>query len=102
MRRVRLSQTFRDQLDQLIEQGFPRFGARVVTEKRERVLDLITDHLTLFPRNPRDSHLGLCVYPVSQTPFVLIYDFDDAELRIHFILHGAHDLRRLDPNSAEW
>lgn len=102
MRRVRLSRTFRDQLDELIEQGFPRFGTRVVTEKRERLLDLIHNHLAAFPRNPRDPDLGLCVYPVSQTPFVLIYDFDDVELRIHFVMHGADDRRRLDPNSAEW
>lgn len=102
MRRVRLSQTFRDQLDELIAQGYPKFGERVVTEKRELVLDLINDHLARHPRRPRHPQHGMCVYPVSRTPFVLIYDFDDDELRVLFIFHGADDLRRLDPSTVTW
>ncbi len=102
MRRVRFSKTFRDQLDELITQGYPKFGARVVTEKRDLVLRVITDYLALHPRRPRDAQHGLCVYPVSRTPFVLIYDFDDDELRMLFIFHGRDDLRRLDPITVEW
>ena len=102
MRRVRLSKTFLDQLDILLEQGFPRFGAAVVTEKRDRVFRLITSHLAHYPKIPIDPDLGLYIYPVSQTPFILIYDFDDAELRVHFILPGASDRSGLDPASAEW
>ena len=102
MRRVRISQTFRDQLDELIAQGFPKFGERVVTEKRNLVLDLINGHLARHPRRPRDSQHGMCVYTVSKTPFVLIYDYDDHELRVLFIFYGSDDLRRLDPSTVEW
>ena len=102
MRRVRLSKTFRDQLDELIAQGYPKFGERVVTEKRDAVLRTITEHLAAYPRRPRDDRHGYCVYPVSKTPFVLIYDFDDHELRVLFIFHGRDDLRRLDPSTVEW
>ena len=102
MRRVRLSKTFLDQLDILLEQGYPRFGERVIVEKRNRVFDVINDHISNFPKIPIDPSLGLCVYSVSQTPFVLIYDFDEAELRVHFILHGGMDRSNLDPTIADW
>lgn len=102
MRQVRLSRTFRDQLDELIAQGYPKFGDRVVTEKRELVLRTITDHLAQHPRRPRHPQHGMCVYSVSRTPFVLIYDFDEDELRVLFIFHGAADLRRLDPTTVAW
>jgi len=62
MRQVRLSKTLRDQLDELITQGYPKFGERVVTEKRDLVLRAITDHLTAYPRRPRDHRNGVCVY----------------------------------------
>ena len=44
--------------------------------------------------------LGLTVYPISKTPFVVLYDYDDAELRVHFLLPVRADRR--DPASAEW
>ena len=72
MRRVRVSKTFLAQLNALIEQGFPRFGARVVTEKRERVFDVITNHLAYSPKRPADPELGLCLFSVTKTPFKLI------------------------------
>lgn len=102
MRQVRLSKTFRDQLDELITQGYPKFGERVVTRKRDLVLWAITDHLAAFPKRPRDDRHGLCAYPVTRTPFVLIYDFDDHELRVLFIFHGRADLREFDRSEVEW
>ena len=102
MRRIRLSRTFRDQLDALIAQGYPRFGERVVTEKRDLVLHTITEHLARHPRRPRHPQHGMCVYAVSKTPFVLIYDYDADELRVHFIFHGADDMSQLDPKTVEW
>ena len=102
MRRVQLSQTFIAQFDNLLEQGYPQFGERVVLEKRERVFRLIEDHLAHYPRMPRSADHGLCVYPVRGTPFVLIYDFDDAELRIYGIFHGRADLGPFDPGSVDW
>ena len=32
----------------------------------------------------------------------LIYDFDEHELRVHFIVPARADLGRIDPMSADW
>ena len=102
MRLVRLSKTFQTQFDNLLEQGFPRFGERVVRDKRDLVYRVIEQHLAIYPRRSRQQNLGLCLYTVTKTPFVLLYDFDDAELRVHFIFHKHASLDDLDPASAEW
>jgi mRNA-degrading endonuclease RelE of RelBE toxin-antitoxin system len=102
MRRVPLSKTFFQQLHVLLEQGYPKFGERVVLEKRDLVFHLIEQHLTLYPRIPRDPKHGLCAYPVRRTPFVLAYDYDDAELRVLFVFHKHADLTDLDPSAVEW
>jgi mRNA-degrading endonuclease RelE of RelBE toxin-antitoxin system len=102
MRRVRLSKTFFQQLHTLLEQGYPKFGERVVLEKRDLVFRLIEQHLARYPRVPRDPSHGLCVYPVRKTPFALVYDYDDAELRVLFIFHKHADLSDLDPGMVEW
>ncbi len=102
MRRVRISRSFSDQLDRLLEQGFPKFGARIVIEKRNRVLGTINQHLAESPKRPRHPRHGLCVYPVTKTPFVVVYDYDDTELRVMFIFHARADLRSIDPVSVEW
>jgi plasmid stabilization system protein ParE len=99
---VRISKTFSEQLDRLIEQGFPKFGARVAAEKRDRVLATINQHLAGFPKKPRDPRNGLFVYPVTKTPFVVVYDYDDTELRVMFIFHARADLRSFDPAAVEW
>ena len=103
MRTVRLSKTALDQLNTLLAQGVRPFGVRVVAEKRDRVYDTIERFLAVHPaaKTPHPA-LGLRVYPIARTPFVVLYDFDDAELRVHFIFHRHADLRDLDPASAEW
>ena len=103
MRTVRLSKTALDQLNALLAQGVEPFGVRVVAEKRDRVYATIEHFLAAHPaiKQPH-PRLGLCVYPIIRTPFVVLYDFDDAELRVHFIFHRHADLRDLDPTSAEW
>jgi hypothetical protein len=61
--------------------------------------------LTVFSRTKvRDPDLGLVVYPVTDTPFIVVYDVDAHELRLHFVFStGAGDrLEDLDPSSAEW
>ena len=103
MRDVRLSKTFIDQLNTLLAQGVVPFGARVVADKRALVYDLIEHHLAHFPASKQpDPKLGLTVYPINHTPFVVLYDYDEAELRMHFILPARADRGDLDPFSAEW
>ena len=64
---VRLSQILRDQLDDRIEQGFPR--ARVATEKRDSVLDLTNNHLAEFPRaRPATPTSGSASIPYRKRP----------------------------------
>jgi mRNA-degrading endonuclease RelE of RelBE toxin-antitoxin system len=103
MRSIRYSKTFRDELDLLLEQGELKFGIPVVEAKQELVRMTITSHLAMYPRTGHiePSH-GLYTYTVRRTPFVLLYDFDDAELRLHMVVHKGADRTRIDPSIVEW
>jgi plasmid stabilization system protein ParE len=102
-RSVVFSVTARDQLRDLLTQGISKFGPRVVAEKRDRVYAVIDNHLAHFPgvKQP-DQELGLVVYPVSRTPFSVLYDYDDQELRVHFVIHSHSDLSGIDPMTVVW
>jgi plasmid stabilization system protein ParE len=105
MRTVRYSVTARDQLRDLLAAGVPRFGPKVVAEKRDRVYHTVDNVLAQFPATKRPHPtLNLIVYPINDTPFLVLYDFDDAELRVHFVLlKGAGSrLEGLDPALVEW
>jgi plasmid stabilization system protein ParE len=105
VRAVRFSVTARDQLRELLASGVPRFGPKVVAEKRDRLYNTVDHVLARFPATKRPHPtLGLVVYPISDTPFLLLYDFDDAELRVHFVLLKGVGTRleNLDPASVEW
>jgi hypothetical protein len=39
---------------------------------------------------------------VSRTPFVILYDFDEAELRVHLVLHRNADLSNVDVATIDW
>jgi plasmid stabilization system protein ParE len=103
MRSIRLSLTFNDHLNELLAQGEDRFGESVIVAKKTLVYQTIRKHLAYFPASRvRDPDLGLHLYPVSGTPFVLVYYFDVAELRIHFVLHKRADRSTIDPADIEW
>ncbi len=103
MRTVRLSKTFFNQFNSLLAQGVDRFGLTVVTEKSDTVYRVIHDFIAVYPSAKRPNRrLRLHVYPISKTPFVVLYDFDKTELRVHFIFHKSASLRKLDPKSVEW
>jgi plasmid stabilization system protein ParE len=103
MRTVVFSVTARDQLRNLLAQGIPKFGLRVVAEKRDRVYAVIDNHLAHFPGvKQADRNLGLVVYSVSRTPFSVLYDYDDRELRVHFVIHSRADLSGIDPGAVVW
>jgi plasmid stabilization system protein ParE len=91
------------QLQALLDQGAAKFGVAVAADKLRRLEDTIHNHLAWFPATKRpDRRLKLHLYLVTKTPFVLVYDFDDDELRIHFILHASADRRLVDPNDIKW
>lgn len=102
MRSVRYSHSFFEEFATLLEQGIAPFGPAVVAEKRDRVLRTITEHLANFPVRPIDPDVGKCTCTVTNTPFVLIYDYDDVEVRIHLIVHGRADRTALDLSKVRW
>ena len=103
MRVVRVSTTFNDQLNELLDQGEPRFGPTVVEQKRALVFATIRNHLANFPGTARREQAhGLFVYPIGTTPFVVLFDYDDNELRIHFVVHNRADRSRIDPADIAW
>jgi plasmid stabilization system protein ParE len=103
MRQVRYSTTFIDQFNALLAQGEAKFGSRVVDRKRDRVYDVIDHFLVRHPNTkPPHAKLRLHLYPISKTPFVILYEATDTELLVHFIFHEHDDLRELDPTSARW
>ncbi len=61
---------------------------------------------TYLAENPqcgfRDPRRKFHHYPVSGTPFTVVYEYDDAELRVLFIVHQRTDRRRLDSSAVEW
>lgn len=103
MRTVRLSKTFERQFADLLDYGEQRFGRAVAEAAKARVDRTLRTFLAAYPAAKAvDPKLGLTRYPVARTPFVLVYDFDDAELRVHFIFHKHADLDQLDRESVEW
>lgn len=102
MRRVVRSRTYVAQLKTFIEQGTEAFGATVAARTLARIDHTIEQHLARYPKKPIDEQIGLYVYSVSHTPFALIYDFDDNELRVHLIVPGRSDFRELDPSTVQW
>ena len=103
MRRVRRSRTAIDGFQTLLAQGLPKFGLRVVIAKQQivdRVIDtFLAEHPQAGFRDPRRKFFH---YPVADTPFTIVYEYDDAELRVLFIVHQRADRRRLDPGAVDW
>jgi hypothetical protein len=103
MRRVRRSRSSVDGLQLMLRQGLGKFGLYVVTKKQQLVDDIIDGFLTEFPhlglRTPRKSFYH---YPVSGTPFTVIYEYDDSELRVLFIVHQSANRKRLKTTDVEW
>jgi hypothetical protein len=103
MRRIRRSVTYVTQLQDLLDFSAATFGMTVASAKLARIDKLLKDNLAYFPATGlHDTQLKLFVYPISQTPFVVIYDFDDTELRLHMIVHGRADRSRINPDEVKW
>ncbi len=103
MRRVVRSRTYVAQLKDLLDQGIERFGTAVVEQKLAQVDHTLEVFLSRHPKAKRpDRRFALRVYPITDTPFMVLYDFTETELRAHFIFHKSASLEDLDPNSAEW
>jgi hypothetical protein len=103
MRTVRYSRTFASALDDLLAQGEPHYSTDLLDQKRALVRRTLEGPIANFPAIKRPhADLGLIVYPIRRTPFVVLYDFDDSEVRAHFVFHKCASLADLDSTSAEW
>ena len=103
MRRVRIAPSARDAFQHLLEQGAEKFGIALVMQKERAVYEALDTKIALSPHQGAfDEHLELLTYHVKKTPFVLVYEYDDAEVRVLFIVHERADRRSLDPSSVDW
>jgi len=103
MRTIRVSRSYLAALHELLAYGEARFGSAVVDDKRARIERTIANILSDYPGIGRfEPHLGLHSYPVTRTPFVLLYDFDDEELRLHLIVHARADRTRIAVDDIQW
>ena len=102
MRAIKLSRTFNEELAELLAQGIDRFGHIVVAQKRALVFHTIQNFLAHYPVRPIDPDLGICAYPITSAPFVVIYDYDDDELRVHLIIHASADRTLIDLSTVIW
>ncbi len=104
-RKVRYSKTFVDRLLDYTDLGEIKYGERLAQEKKRLVFALLDDTIALTPAiKRRHSKLGLVVYSISGTPFIVIYDYDDEEIRVmSCFLRGAGDrIEDFDPADVEW
>ena len=104
-RTVIYSKTFIERLLDFTDRGEQEYGERVAQEKKRLVFALLDDTIAASPAiKLRHPELGLVVYPVAKTPFIVIYDFDAHEVRVFTcLLKGAGTrLEDFDPAAVEW
>ena len=103
MRAVRLSLTARLQFQSLLRDGASKFGIDVADAKRTIVETCLRIYLAEYPHHGfRMPRKRLYHFPVTDTPFAVVYDYDDTELRVYFIVHQRADKRRLKARDAIW
>jgi plasmid stabilization system protein ParE len=101
MRRVRVAASARSLFQTMLEQGAEKFGIPVAMEKERLVYQTLETHVAEYPHlGPYDQHLKLSTYHVGRTPFVLVYEYDETEIRVLFIVHERAD--RLEISDVEW
>ena len=102
-RRIVLSRTARELFNVMLAQGAEKFGINVADAKRRSVIETLETYLAENPHHGLiDRRLQLRHFHVSKTPFVIVYEYDDLELRVMFILHQRADRSRLDRSDVEW
>ena len=103
MRQVRIAASAHAFFQSMLEQGAEKFGIPVAQEKERIVHDTLHGTVAEHPHRGRhDERLSLYTYHVGTTPFVLVYEFDEAEVRVLFIVHERADRRRLHRRDVSW
>jgi plasmid stabilization system protein ParE len=103
MRTVRYAQSAEASFQTLLAQGAEKFGVEVADGKRLLLRACVSTYLAVYP------HHGLRIpaqsfrhYPVADTPFVVVFDYDDTEVRVLFIVHQRADRRHLNRAEVAW
>ena len=103
MRTVRYAQSAEAAFQTLLAQGAEKFGFDVADEKRRLLQTCVRNYLAEHPhhglRTPGQSFRH---YPVTDTPFTVVFEYDDIELRVLFLVHQRADRRRLKLSDVEW
>ena len=103
MRRVVYSKNALQNLQRLIEQGVERFGETVARAKGRTLMTFVETRLASQPRlGQRVRELKLYKYEVRVAPLVVLYEFDDDELRVHDVVHARTDIPNTDLSEIAW
>jgi plasmid stabilization system protein ParE len=103
MRPVRYAQSAEAAFQTLLAEGAAKFGLAVADEKRRLLQACVRTYLAEYPHHGlRTPGQTFRHYPVSDTPFTVVFEYDDAELRVLFIVHQRADQRRLDRVDVTW
>jgi plasmid stabilization system protein ParE len=101
--RVRIAISAQRFFQAMLEQGAEKFGVAIAREKERLVYDTLHTYLAHYP------HHGLTTpgqrflhYPVKDTPFTIVYEYNNKDLRVFYILHKHADRRNLDLHEVEW
>ena len=72
-------------------------------EKRRLLQTCVRNYLAEHPHHGlRTLGQSFRHYPVTETPFTVVFEYDDIELRVLFIVHQRADRRRLKLSDVEW
>ncbi len=103
MRTVRYAQSAEASLRTLLAQGAAKFGVDVADEKRLLLRTCVSTYLAEYPHHDlRTPGQTFRHYPVADTPFTVVFDYDEVELRVLFIVHQRADRRQLDVRDVIW
>ena len=103
MRTVRYSLTAERMFHAMLHEGAEKFGVDVAEEKRRLLVNCVRDYLAEHPHHGlRTRGKSFLHYPVQSTPFTVVYDYDNNELRVLYILHKRADRRNLTPTNVDW
>jgi hypothetical protein len=94
--------TFNLELAELLQQGMSKYGPKTIAQKRELVFRAVQVKVAPFPKRPVDPVIGICAYHVSKTPFIVLYDYDDTEVRAHLVIHARSDRTLVDLSKVVW
>jgi plasmid stabilization system protein ParE len=103
MRAVRYAQSAEASFQILLAQGAEKFGVDVADEKRLLLRACVSSYLATYPHHGlRTPGQTFRHYPVADTPFTVVFEYDDAEVRVLFIVHQRADRRQLNRADVAW